>query len=231
MLMAKPSGVCGNPSNSGPGDNSQRMHQLSATDWFPQAIDSDGGRSRHTSDILDEYQSASREGVRPFAEAGDGRNRRIFAVGPHIAANQQGAEKIACHSGTARQGRARNPGTQAKPLFSLARVLGFRAREQMPAARNDNVHAFFSSLLVQCLSIAVTYRSQRPSRSMGEGLGGGDGAAAKASQRRTSDPSKPFFASKKCSCLFRCSRNQPNLRHSRVASGDLADITPTQPSP
>jgi hypothetical protein len=29
MLMAKPSGVCGNPSDSGSGDNSQRMHQLS----------------------------------------------------------------------------------------------------------------------------------------------------------------------------------------------------------
>jgi hypothetical protein len=25
--------------------------------------------------------------------------------------------------------------------------------------------------------------------------------------------------------------NGPDLRHSRVASGDLADITPTQPSP
>jgi hypothetical protein len=43
MLMAKPSGVCGNPSDSGSGDNSQRMHQLSAIDWFLRAVDSDGG--------------------------------------------------------------------------------------------------------------------------------------------------------------------------------------------
>ena len=46
MLMAKPSGVRGGkPSHSASGDNSQRMHQLSATDWFPQAIDSGVGCS------------------------------------------------------------------------------------------------------------------------------------------------------------------------------------------
>jgi hypothetical protein len=83
MLIAKASGVCGNPSDSGSRDNSQRMHQLSATDWFPQAVGSDDGCSLHTSDILDAYQSLSREGVRPFPEAGNGRHRRSFAVGAH----------------------------------------------------------------------------------------------------------------------------------------------------
>jgi hypothetical protein len=65
MLMAKPSEVCGNPSDSGSGDNSQRMHQLSATDWFPQAVDSDGGCSLHTPDILVAYQTVKR-GRSPF---------------------------------------------------------------------------------------------------------------------------------------------------------------------
>jgi hypothetical protein len=45
---------------------------------------------------------------------------------------EKGAEKIACHSGTGPSGRARNPSTQAKPLFSLARVPGFRARGRCP---------------------------------------------------------------------------------------------------
>ena len=65
---------------------------------------------------------------------------------------------------------------------------------------------------------------------MGEGLGGGGGAAAKAPQR-TSDPSKPFFASRKCFILVPALTNGRDLRHSRAASRDLADITPTQPSP
>jgi hypothetical protein len=78
-----------------------------------------------------------------------------------------------------------------------------------------------SAVSLKCRNIP---RSQHPSPSMGEGLGGGDGAAAKAPQRSTSDPRKPFLLQK--IILVPALTNGPDFRHSRVASGDLADINP-----
>ena len=73
-----------------------------------------------------------------------------------------------------------------------------------------------SAVSLDCRNIP---RSQQPSPSMGEGLGGGDGAAAKAPQRMTSDPSKPFFSSEKSSCSFGRSRMDQisDTRGSRAA--------------
>jgi hypothetical protein len=64
---------------------------------------------------------------------------------------------------------------------------------------------------------------------MREGLGGV--AAAKAPQRMTSDPSKPVFCFKEIFMLVPALTDGPDFRHLQVASGDLGDITPTQPFP
>jgi hypothetical protein len=69
-------------------------------------------------------------------------------------------------------------------------------------------------------------RSQQPSPSMGEGLGGGDCAAAKTDIRSQ----QAAFCFKEIFMLVPALTNGPDFRHSRVASGDLADITPIQPS-
>jgi hypothetical protein len=53
----------------------------------------------------------------------------------------------------------------------------------------------------------------------------------RAPQRRTFDPSKPFFCFNEILMLVPALTNGPDFRHSRVASGYLAEITPTQPSP
>ena len=74
-------------------------------------------------------------------------------------------------------------------------------------------------------------RSQQPSPSMGEGLGGGDGAAAKAPQSKDIRSQQAVFCFKEIFMLVPALTNGPDFRHSRVASGDPADITPTQPSP
>jgi hypothetical protein len=65
---------------------------------------------------------------------------------------------------------------------------------------------------------------------MGEGLGG----VTVPPQRRRKEghpiPASRFFRFKEIFMLVPALTNGPDLRHSRVASGDLADITPTQPS-
>jgi hypothetical protein len=44
-------------------------------------------------------------------------------------------------------------------------------------------------------------------------------------------PSKPVFCPKQMLHPRSALANEPDLRDSRLASGDRADITPTQPSP
>jgi hypothetical protein len=61
----------------------------------------------------------------------------------HWVTDNQAAEKVTCRSATARQSRARNLLTRAKPLISLAGALRFRGSRARSCARNHAMIARF----------------------------------------------------------------------------------------